>query len=347
MFCPNCGAENDDDATTCQRCGFDIEHYDPMSKVNFDLSPSVDESEYSRTKMDIIKENKKFIGGVILIFIFFVAAYAGMSYLTQTPYKTIDIVGISMEVPDNSKVNVNVNSSNYATYIDKKYCFEVYVFDESNVSMSNFKEATEFEAAKKLACQYVTSIEKDNVYLNKSSDEVYSYMFENNGRTVLISSGSADYVAHAVKTLNVSNASASVTPSLTNTTVTDNNTVDVNTSTNPSDNSNVATGVKIKNITFTTPKDINALTSVKMYVGTEYAGQNVKVSAVFFNKNSTLCAEKVLTKQVSSDGYVNFESITAFAKYPDCAIIKVYSQDGSVSDTKNLGLVPCPRTQSF
>lgn len=153
MFCPNCGADNDDDdAKICQRCGFDIEHYDAMANVNFDYSFDDDEDE---PKESFIKRNKKLVIGVIVIIIFFAIAYAGMSYLTQTPYKEININGMSMEVPDNDKVNVNVNSSSYSTYIDKKYGFEVYVFDNSALSVNNIDEATEFGSAKKISTTYV------------------------------------------------------------------------------------------------------------------------------------------------------------------------------------------------
>lgn len=59
MFCPNCGADNDD-AKICQRCGFDIEHYDAMANVNFDYSFDDDEDE---PKESFIKRNKKLVIG--------------------------------------------------------------------------------------------------------------------------------------------------------------------------------------------------------------------------------------------------------------------------------------------
>lgn len=355
MFCPNCGADNDD-AKICQRCGFDIEHYDAMANVNFDYSFD-DEDE---PKESFIKRNKKLVIGVIVIIIFFAIAYAGMSYLTQTPYKEININGMSMEVPDNDKVNVNVNSSSYSTYIDKKYGFEVYVFDNSALSVNNIDEATEFGSAKKISTTYVTPVEVDNVLLNKSSYEVYSYSFKHGSKDILIYSGSSEYVAHAVKTLKMGNSSLAVSTS--NSTIASN--VSSNTSSNISSSSNVATEntvnntntanvpyangpIKIQKLSISTAREIEALTYIKMYVGTQFAGKAVKVSSVFSNKNNVMCEETILTETVSSDGYVNFASTKAFAKFPDHGIIKVYNADGTLSDSKEITIVPRAGTQNF
>ena len=357
MFCPNCGADNDDDAKICQRCGFDIEHYDAMANVNFDYSFDDEEDE---PKESFIKRNKKLVIGVIVIIIFFAIAYAGMSYLTQTPYKEININGMSMEVPDNDKVNVNVNSSSYSTYIDKKYGFEVYVFDNSALSMNNIDEATEFGSAKKISTTYVTPVEVDNILLNKSSYEVYSYSFKHGSKDILIYSGSSEYVAHAVKTLKMGNSSLAVSTS--NSTIASN--VSSNTSSNISSSSNVATEntvnntntanvpyangpIKIQKLSISTAREIEALTYIKMYVGTQFAGKAVKVSSVFSNKNNVMCEETILTETVSSDGYVNFASTKAFAKFPDHGIIKVYNADGTLSDSKEITIVPRAGTQNF
>lgn len=347
MFCPNCGADNEDDAKICQRCGFDIEHYDPMANVNFDYSLEDDEDD--EPKVSFIKRNKKLIGGVLLIIIFFVAAYAGMSYLTQTPYKDITIDGMSMEVPDNDKVSVNVNSSTYSTYIDKKYGFEVYVIDSSGMNMEHFAEATEFGAVKKVAKTYVTSVEEDDVYINKSSYNVYSYNFKQGSKEVLIYSGSPEYVAHAVKTLKMGSASvgAPVTNNTSeNTSITENNSVVDNSDTEI--NAPATTGpLKIQKLSISTAREIEALTYIKMFVGTQHAGKAVKVSSVFSNKKNTMCEEKVLSKKVDSQGYVNFASIVAFAKFPDHGIIKLYTADGTLSDTKEVTIVPRQGTQTF
>lgn len=355
MFCPNCGADNEDDAKICQRCGFDIEHYDAMANVNFDYYSDDEDDE---PKESFIKRNKKLIIGVILIIIFFAIAYSAMSYLTQTPYKEINISGMSMEVPDNDKVNVNVNSSTYTTYIDKKYGFEVYVFDNSGLSMDNLNEATEFGAAKKISKTYVTSVEIDNVLLNKSSNEVYSYNFNQGNKDILIYSGSAEYVAHAVKTLKMGNTSLAVSTS--NSTIASN----VSSNTSSSSESNVTTSnvinntntvdapyangpIKIQKISISTAREIEALTYIKIFVGTQYAGKAVKVSSVFSNKGNVMCEETIITEKVSSDGYLNFASTKAFAKFPDHGIIKVYNADGTLSDSKNLTIVPRAGTQEF
>ena len=271
-----------------------------------------------------------------------------MSYLTQTPYKEITISGMSMEVPENDKINVNVNSSTYSTYIDKKYGFEVYVIDSAGLNSEHFDEATEFSAVKKLANTYATSVEEDDVNMNKSSYEVYSYNFKQGSKEILIYSGSPEYVAHAVKTLKMGSASVADITNVTNTSSTGNSSTSNMSLSTDVTNAPATTGpLKIQKLSISTAREIEALTYIKMYVGTQHAGKAVKVSSVFSNKKNTMCEEKVLSKKVDSQGYVNFASIVAFAKFPDHGIIKLYTADGTLSDTKEVTIVPRQGTQTF
>ncbi len=205
MFCPNCGADNDDDdAKICQRCGFDIEHYDAMANVNFDYSFDDDEDEQM----------------------------------------------------GNSSLAVSTSNSTIAS----------------------------------------------NVSSNTSSN---------------ISSSSNVATENTVNNTNTANVPYANGP------------------------------IKIQKLSISTAREIEALTYIKMYVGTQFAGKAVKVSSVFSNKNNVMCEETILTETVSSDGYVNFASTKAFAKFPDHGIIKVYNADGTLSDSKEITIVPRAGTQNF
>ena len=109
------------------------------------------------------------------------------------------------------------------------------------------------------------------------------------------------------------------------------------------DNSNM----RILGGSFYTGSSLESKTQAHIYVGTEYAGQQVKITAIWSRDGSNLNNGNILTRPVESDGYVNFNSADAFRYYPDHAFVKLFDLNGNLIDTMDVNLSPTSCTQSF
>lgn len=88
-------------------------------------------------------------------------------------------------------------------------------------------------------------------------------------------------------------------------------------------------------------------THCTVYVGSEHAGEKVKISVLYSNHGSTLNQGKIVPKTVSSDGYVKVASASAFDYYPDEAYIQLYDSNGNVVDSQTVYLNEYSGTQTF
>lgn len=98
---------------------------------------------------------------------------------------------------------------------------------------------------------------------------------------------------------------------------------------------------------FSTGSSVSDKTHCTVYVGSEHAGEKVKISVLYLNDGYTLNEGKVVSKTVGSDGYVKVASASAFDRYPDEAHISLYDSNGDILDTKTVYLYESSGKQTF
>ena len=98
---------------------------------------------------------------------------------------------------------------------------------------------------------------------------------------------------------------------------------------------------------FSTGSSASDKTYCTVYVGSEHAGEKVKISVLYSNDGYTLNQGKVVPKTVSSDGYVKVASASPLDYYPDEAYITLYDNDGNVLDSKTVYLYANSGKQTF
>ena len=98
---------------------------------------------------------------------------------------------------------------------------------------------------------------------------------------------------------------------------------------------------------FSTGSSVSDKTHCTVYVGSEHAGEKVKISVLYLNDGYALNQGKVVSKTVGSDGYVKVASANAFEYYPDEARISLYDSNGDILDTKTVYLYENSGKQTF
>ena len=110
---------------------------------------------------------------------------------------------------------------------------------------------------------------------------------------------------------------------------------------------NTASKIEILSGSFSTGSSKSDKTYCSVYVGEQYAGENVKISVLYSRDGSTLNQGNIVPKTVDSSGYVSVPSANAFKYYPDDAYITLYDSDGNVLDTQEVYLSPQSGKQTF
>ena len=98
---------------------------------------------------------------------------------------------------------------------------------------------------------------------------------------------------------------------------------------------------------FSTGSSASDKTHCTVYVGSEHAGEKVKISVLYLNDGYALNQGKVVSKTIGSDGYVSVASADAFEYYPDEAHISLYDSNGDILDTKTVYLYESSGKQTF
>lgn len=108
-----------------------------------------------------------------------------------------------------------------------------------------------------------------------------------------------------------------------------------------------ASSLEILGGTFSTGSSSSDKTYCTVYVGSEHAGEKVKISVLYRNNGYALNQGKIVPKTVSSDGYVKVASASAFDYYPDDAYITLYDNEGNIVDTQEVYLSERSGKQTF
>ena len=108
-----------------------------------------------------------------------------------------------------------------------------------------------------------------------------------------------------------------------------------------------ASSLEILGGSFSTGSSASDKTYCTVYVGSEHAGEKVKISVLYSNDGYALNQGKIVSKTVSSDGYVKVASANPLDYYPDDAYITLYDNDGNVVDTQEVYLSTSSGKQTF
>ena len=112
-------------------------------------------------------------------------------------------------------------------------------------------------------------------------------------------------------------------------------------------NDEPALKMEILSGSFSTGSGKSDKTYCSVYVGEQYAGENVKISVLYSRDGTALNKGNIVPKTVDSSGYVSVPSADAFKYYPDDAIVTLYDSDGNVLDTQEVYLSPQSGKQTF
>ena len=138
------------------------------------------------------------MGVIILACIIGVGAYI----LTQPQYKTINMTGITIEVPT-SDSTVNNNSVNYNTYNDQENNLSVKTWAYRDINDANGTAQAVLEIGTQYGLNMAQNVTYDNVSVaNKSGTYSYYETDEQNKCIILITGTNIDQVTHAVKSIN-------------------------------------------------------------------------------------------------------------------------------------------------
>ena len=138
------------------------------------------------------------MGVIILACIIGVGAYI----LTQPQYKTINMTGITIEVPT-SDSTVNNNSVNYNKYNYQENNLSVKTWAYRDINDANRTAQAVLEIGTQYGLNMAQNVTYDNVSVaNKSGTYSYYETDETNKCIILITGTNIDQVTHAVKSIN-------------------------------------------------------------------------------------------------------------------------------------------------
>lgn len=109
----------------------------------------------------------------------------------------------------------------------------------------------------------------------------------------------------------------------------------------------VKNSMKIHSGSISTGSSLSDKTYCTVYVGSEHAGENCKISVLYSRDGSNLNHGNIVPKTVDSGGYVSVPSADAFKYYPDTALVTIYDASGNELDHMTVYLATESGTQTF
>ena len=97
----------------------------------------------------------------------------------------------------------------------------------------------------------------------------------------------------------------------------------------------------------TTGSGLSDKTEASIYVGDEFAGQDVIIQIYYSRDGSLLNNGNMVPKTVTSTGYIDVSSADSYKYYPDNAEINLYDSNNNLLDSKTVDLSPTSGSQYF
>lgn len=202
MFCPKCGVENDEESEFCKKCGSPLNKdtiKENHSMAYQDASSKINKATESK-KSSKFAENKVLIIAIITIIV--VAGCVAGYILLQPHYKEINVIGISMEVPE-SDYNVTINSQITNTYSDEENHVMVYGLDTTHAGLADLiGEGIVYAGIRDVFINTSTPVKVDNITIYEYTNGTFSYTTYFGHKNIFIVTKDEDTLIHIVKSLN-------------------------------------------------------------------------------------------------------------------------------------------------
>ena len=176
---------------------------------------------------------------IALFALLIVTSIGAISFLTPH-YKTIELNGYIMEVPDSS-INVTSVNDNYKTYDDKNHNITIKSYAINNVNEINYTGAVDLGTQIGSNIGNNTTIETKTV-LNQSGK--YTYHDFTNYQMITITTDDFEIMSHILKTLNKTEITPNTNDTTLNLMTISNNTTDANNTTTNSNTKKTQTSTK-------------------------------------------------------------------------------------------------------
>lgn len=320
--CPDCGAENNDDAKFCKKCGTSLK------------SPVV---THKTTKS---KDNNKtlIIAGIAIAIIVLagIGIYAS-GILNAVPLETENFDYFTMDVPKDSDFKI----ANQAVPDDN----HVLVLYKNEGKHKDAVEQFAFGKGLKNVIDGYTADATDGdlkIYKNRTGSEGYGVFVTNNGCDMFIIGkdlNTLKNMAKSFKDADLSDLTKNATATTTQSTA--------STSSSLPSISQSSSSMTINGGSFSTGSHLSDKTYAKIYVGPEHSGEKVKIQILYSRDGSSLNNGNMVPKTVTSNGYIEVASADSYKYYPDFAEIKLYDNSGNLMDTQSVSLSPESGTQNF
>ena len=315
MKCDNCGSENSDTARFCKSCG---------------ASLASDEKSGSNNRIIIA------LIAVAAILLLGVLLYASGVFTPEAELQSQEFNGFKLDVPVDSKFVLDQSFTK-----NPKSLFVGYL----NKADKNL-DVVAFQVGNNLTEKTVESfavLEKEEgdlkIYKNESEDGVFHEVFKKGKDANIVLYGDdvdlmkrmadsfedKDFDKIYEKEESVKTTSSEPAPVKTTTT----------------------TALTILGGSISTGGGLSDKTYAKVFVGPEHAGENVKIQIWYSRDGGYLNNGNMVPKTVSSDGYIEVASASAYEKFPDTAEINIYNNNGALLDTYTVYLNPESGTQTF
>ena len=334
MKCSNCGADNVDGAKFCRKCGTPIEkkivtHQQVISSIQ---------------DKDSGNNNVKIIIAVIAV----IAVVLGGAFLYfsdsfgfgEVPLHEEDFEIFKMQVPDGSNFVETTSVPDYGNiggfvFLENggDYSDEVFMLSISTLTV-NSPPPSDFKLEETDGDITIYKSDEGGQVLYWLDKEIDKYTFSLMGSDV----NTMKKMMNSIKITDSAELSAESTSQSTQT---------PSQSASTQTQSNQATPMTINGGTFSTGSSLSDKTYAKIYVGSDHAGENVKIQIFYSRDGATLNNGNMVPKTVSSDGYIEVRSAEAYEYYPDFAEINLYDSSGKLLDTQSVSLSPESGSQSF
>ena len=175
-----------------------------------------------------MRKNMKII---IIVIIILLAIITAAAYLLLTPqYKTIDINGYTLEVPDTNN-SINTINDNYKTYTDQENNITIKTYAINNITETNYTGAADI--GEQIGSNIGTNTTlADKTVMNKSG--TYTYYNLEAGQMIVITTKDKDTMEHILKSMNktqIETDELNLTTLISTDNTTDNNTTTATTNT--------------------------------------------------------------------------------------------------------------------
>lgn len=322
MNCPNCGCENNPDAKFCKQCG------KPLKESNVITH---------KTKKDD-KNNKILIGAIAIVVIILAAIglYATGVFNPGLSLENKDFDYFSLDVPVGSDFQLTNGAAKDNDHIAIMY--------ENKGDHSNEINTIAFGKGIDDAVKGLTPSEVDGdmeIYKKTEDGKYDGLLYEKDGYKLLIMGNDINTMKKMAQSFEVGDVdnfkydndeSSDAVPATTQTT---------SISKPASSDMNIIGG------SFSTGGGLEDKTYAKIFVGSQYSGENVIIQIFYSRDGSDLNNGNMVPKTVSSDGYIEVSSADSFKYFPDHADINLYDSNGGLLDTMSVNLNPSSGTQTF